>query len=167
MSSRPSHARHRVVLEALRELSAANDLLDAAVAEHLNMTRTDLRCLDYLARMGPVPASQLADAVGLTRGALTVAVDRLVHAGYVRRRADSADRRRVLIQLTRKVDRVIALFADLASATECLLGSYSEADLDLLTTFLGAASAELANQARAVSTRRPRRRVQLDRRSIG
>ena len=141
-------------MEALRGLSAASDLLDAAIAERLNISRTDLRCLDYLWRTGPVPASQLADAVGLTRGALTIAVDRLVHAGYVRRHADSADRRRVLVQLTRKADQVIALFADLASATDRLLDSYSAADLELLTAFLAAASEELANQASAVAARR-------------
>jgi len=154
MSSRQSRPRHGAVLEALRGLSAASDLLDAAIAERLNISRTDLRCLDYLWRTGPVPASQLADAVGLTRGALTIAVDRLVHAGYVRRHADSADRRRVLVQLTRKADQVIALFADLASATDCLLDSYSAADLELLTAFLAAASEELANQASAVAARR-------------
>jgi DNA-binding MarR family transcriptional regulator len=87
---------------------------------------------------------------------LTIAVDRLVHAGYVRRSADSADRRRVLVQLTRKADRVIALFADLASATDRMLDSYSEADVQLLTNFLCAAGDELANQARAVSAGRRR-----------
>ena len=158
MSSRHSPPRHPAVLEALRGLSAASDLLDAAVAQRLNISRTDLRCLDYLARSGPVPASQLADAVGLTRGALTIAVDRLVQSGYVRRLADAEDRRRVLIQLTRKADRVSALFADLASATDRVVDSYAVEDLDLLTTFLRAASEELANQARAVSARRRDRR---------
>jgi DNA-binding MarR family transcriptional regulator len=149
-------------LEALRGLSAASDLLDAAIAERLSISRTDLRCLDYLGRTGPVPASQLADAVGLTRGALTIAVDRLVHAGYVGRHADSSDRRRVLVQLTRKADQVIALFANLASATDRLLDSYSAADLDLLTAFLVAASEELANQASAVAAgRRDGRHVRL------
>jgi len=94
--------------------------------------------------------------MGLTRGALTIAVDRLVHAGYARRCANSADRRRVLVQLTRKADRVIALFADLASATDRRLDSYLEADLDLLTRFLHAASEALANQAHLVSVRRVR-----------
>jgi len=32
-------------LEALRELSAASDLLDGAVAERLNISRTDLAAL--------------------------------------------------------------------------------------------------------------------------
>jgi DNA-binding MarR family transcriptional regulator len=141
-------------LQALRALSAASDLLDAAVARRLNLSRTDLRCLDYLSRTGPVPASQLAEAVGLTRGALTIAVDRLVRAGYVRRRADSVDRRSVLVQPTRKADQVVALFADVASATDRLVDSYAEADLEVLTTFLRAASEVLANQARVVSAAR-------------
>jgi DNA-binding MarR family transcriptional regulator len=68
------------VLEAVRALSAASGLLDAAVAAYLHLHGTDLRCLDYLARFGPVFARRLARAVGLSSEALTIAVDRLEQA---------------------------------------------------------------------------------------
>jgi DNA-binding MarR family transcriptional regulator len=139
------------VLQAVRELSAASDMLDAAVAQRLDIHRTDLRCLDYLGRSGPVSAGQLAEAVGLTAGALTTAVDRLVRAGYVRRRADAADRRRVVIQLTRRADRVVALFAGLAWAIDRLIDVYSDADLEHLTAFLRGTSEALSEHARLVS----------------
>jgi DNA-binding MarR family transcriptional regulator len=139
----------------LRSLSAASDLLDAAVAEHLRMHRTDLRCLDYLARFGPVPAGRLGDAVGLTTGALTIAVDRLERAGHVQRRADPTDRRRVLVDLAKDASRVVALFGDLARATDRLLNAYSETELQLLDAFLNKASEALSAQAISISKRSP------------
>ena len=42
-------------------------------------------------------AGQLASAIGLTSGATTTAIDRLERAGYVHRRSDPTDRRRVLV----------------------------------------------------------------------
>lgn len=160
MSSRGSTPQRRAVLDGLRALSAASDLLDAAVAQHLHMHRTDLRCLDYLARFGPVSAGRLGEAVGLTSGALTIAVDRLETAGYVRRRADQSDRRRVVVQLDKRANRVVALFRNLGQATERLLDGYSEPELQLLSAFLGAASEALSNQATSVSHRpAPARRL--------
>jgi DNA-binding MarR family transcriptional regulator len=138
----------------LRALSAASDLLDAAVAQRLNIHRTDLRCLDHLARSGPLPAGRLAEAVGLSTGALTIAIDRLQTAGYARRRADATDRRRVVVELTRKADRVSALFGDLAVATDRLLEAYSDAEIGLLETFLRASTDVLTRQAHSVSARR-------------
>src|SRR5215831_8081633 len=126
MSSSSSRALRQAVLEGLRSFSAASDLLDLAAAEHLGINRTDLRCLDYLGRYGPMPIGRLAELVGLTSGAFTIAVDRLERAGYVRRRADPSDRRRVLIEPAEGAGRADALFADLAGATERLLDDLSD-----------------------------------------
>lgn len=46
-------------------------------------------------------ATELADAVMLTSGAMTNRIDRLEDSGYITRIADRDDRRRVLVQLTR------------------------------------------------------------------
>ncbi len=158
MSSRRASHQQSAVLDGLRALSAASDLLDAAVAQHLHMHRTDLRCLDYLARFGPVPAGQLGQAVGLTSGALTIAVDRLARTGYVERRADERDRRRVMVHLAKGANRVTALFRNLGRSTARLLDRYSEAELTLLNAFLADASQALADQTTIVAERsRPRR----------
>jgi DNA-binding MarR family transcriptional regulator len=140
----------QAVLEGLRSFSAASDLLDLAVAEQVGVNRTDLRCLDQLARLGPQPAGRLADAVGLTSGAFTVAIDRLEKAGFVRRRADPADRRRVLVELTENAGRVVALFADLRGATNRLLADFSDAELQFLGQFLDAAAQTLSDHAKAI-----------------
>ncbi len=124
------------MLDNLRELSAADDLLNAAAAGYLCLHRTDLRCIDYLARSGPVSAGQLGAAVGLTSGALTIAVDRLEREGFVQRRADPVDRRRVLVALAPAADQVIALFAELRVPIKRRISTYSDAELELLNAFL-------------------------------
>jgi DNA-binding MarR family transcriptional regulator len=78
----------------------AADAMDAAVADWLGVNRTDVICLDILARLGTVPAGRLAEESRLTTGAVTAVLDRLERAGYVRRLADPNDRRRVLVETT-------------------------------------------------------------------
>jgi DNA-binding MarR family transcriptional regulator len=78
----------------------AADTMDAAVADLLGVNRTDVLCLDILARLGTVPAGRLAEESRLTTGAITAVLDRLEQAGYVRRLHDPADRRRVLVETT-------------------------------------------------------------------
>jgi DNA-binding MarR family transcriptional regulator len=46
-------------------------------------------------------ATELADAVMLTSGAMTNRIDRLEDSGFITRIADKDDRRRVIVQLTR------------------------------------------------------------------
>jgi DNA-binding MarR family transcriptional regulator len=78
----------------------AADTMDAAVADFLGVNRTDVLCLDILARLERVPAGRLAEETRLTTGAITAVLDRLERAGYVQRLADPSDRRRVLVETT-------------------------------------------------------------------
>ncbi|MGH2380658.1 MAG: MarR family winged helix-turn-helix transcriptional regulator [Candidatus Limnocylindria bacterium] len=84
----------------------AVDAFDEAAAQRLAIHRTDLRCLGVLDREGPMVASVLADRVGLSRPAMTAALDRLTAAGYVGRVHDTEDRRRVLVEVTSRARRV-------------------------------------------------------------
>jgi DNA-binding MarR family transcriptional regulator len=67
-------------------------------------------------------ATELADATRLTSGAMTNRIDRLEESGLVRRLEDPQDRRRVLVQLSRKGLRVVedATAARFQAATEAL-----------------------------------------------
>src|SRR5207244_6998218 len=55
-------------------------------------------CMCLLQMHGPVTPGWLADSIGLTTGAVTGVVDRLERAGYVTRRQDANDRRRVIVE---------------------------------------------------------------------
>jgi DNA-binding MarR family transcriptional regulator len=79
-----------------RDFAAAVVTFHELVGRRLGVSATDRKCLDLLSR-GPVPAGDLARFTGLTTGAVTGIIDRLVKAGYAKRIADPADRRRVLV----------------------------------------------------------------------
>src|SRR3954469_22481009 len=87
------------LIDEVRTSQLATDRYDQAVADALGLNRTDMRCADVLDREGPVTAGRLAEATGLTSGAITTAIDRLERAGIARRRPDPGDRRRVLVEI--------------------------------------------------------------------
>src|SRR5260221_14723009 len=66
--------------QALRKASAQGVLYSQAVAERLGINSTDLECLDIIQLRGPLTAGSLAEATGLTTGAVTGIVDRLESA---------------------------------------------------------------------------------------
>src|SRR5271155_5733202 len=79
-------------------LGAASDF-DEGLAKRLRLSRTDMRCLDLIGRLGPITAGRLAEESGLTTGAVTFILDRLEEAGMVARRRDTEDRRRVWVEI--------------------------------------------------------------------
>ncbi|WP_052731976.1 MarR family winged helix-turn-helix transcriptional regulator [Devosia geojensis] len=86
--------------EAVRANQTANDVWDDCLTRFLGVNRTDGRCMDIIDRHGKVTAGQLAAESGLTTGAVTVVVDRLEAVGYVERKRDPDDRRKVWISIT-------------------------------------------------------------------
>jgi DNA-binding MarR family transcriptional regulator len=94
----------RALLDAvevrMREVTGLSVLYSQAMASRLGINSTDLECLG-LVSIGPeVTAGALAEKTGLTTGAITTAIDRLERAGFVRRRRDDADRRKVVVAAT-------------------------------------------------------------------
>jgi DNA-binding MarR family transcriptional regulator len=125
-----------IMLEA-RTLHAVRDGVEEAVVELLGLNRTDSRCLDILDREGRMTAGQLADASGLTTGAVTAVLDRLERAGYAKRVRDTSDRRRVLVEVTEKTRRVGGeMFAELARTVAVELDRYSSDELELILGFV-------------------------------
>src|SRR4051794_40723373 len=81
-----------------REFSAAIVLFHEAVGRQLGLSATERKILDILDRLGPVTAGRLAEHSGLTTGAITGIVDRLVRAGFVVREPNPDDRRSVIVR---------------------------------------------------------------------
>src|SRR6516165_9816487 len=88
------------VIGGLRALSTEMDRLDEVAAAHYGLNRTDMRALEIPGRGGPSQPTELARAIGFTTGGVTAVLDRLERAGYVRRRADPTDRRRLVVEAT-------------------------------------------------------------------
>jgi DNA-binding MarR family transcriptional regulator len=115
----------------------ATDQMDEAVARRLRLNRTDLRCLSVLSQSGAMTAGALAEAAGLTRGAMTTALDRLEAAGQARRVWDQADRRTLRVEMTGAAQQAAAaLYGPLAKAGAEMLRKYSIAELAAVRRYL-------------------------------
>jgi DNA-binding MarR family transcriptional regulator len=102
-------AGYRMVHRALLT-STANRWRD------LDISMQQLRALYLLRDEEEVPVGRLAQLFGIGLPAASLLAERLVRSGFVERRGDPADRRRVLLSLTRSGVRLV---------TELREGSYS------------------------------------------
>ena len=124
--------------DEIRANQRATDVVDELLCQLLGINRTDARALDILDQHGQMTAGKLAEASGLSTGAITAVVDRLERAGLAQRVADPDDRRRVLVELAEKA-RAAAyelMVAPMQAASEPMLDRYSEQDIELLTEFI-------------------------------
>jgi DNA-binding MarR family transcriptional regulator len=134
-----NESKNDLIAELRREVRAAQSLVaavDNAVAERLGVNATDHRCLDILDQRGPMAAGALAEALGLSRSAVTTVLDRLEQRRYLRRRASPDDRRQVVAELTPLLyRRARELYGD-GDELDAMLGRYSLDELALLLGFV-------------------------------
>jgi DNA-binding MarR family transcriptional regulator len=123
--------------QAGRRLSLATIMFHQAVADRLGLNPTDHKCIDLLASAGSTTAGELAEATGLTTGAITGVIDRLERAGFARRAPDASDRRKVMIEpdLKKIERRIIPLFDSMGRSAAQLFERYSAAELTLILDF--------------------------------
>jgi DNA-binding MarR family transcriptional regulator len=97
---------------------------DEVLADRLGLNPTDLRCFELLvAESDPLSTpGRLAELSGLTSGAITGVLDRLERGGFVTRRPDPADRRRISVEpVDGRVEELVAVLAPLDSAIDAVL----------------------------------------------
>ena len=122
--------------ELIPQAQLATDLVDQAAAARLKVNRTDLRCLGTLVQHGATSAGKLAERVGLTRGAMTTALDRLERAGWVRRVDHPTDGRGVSVEPTAMAKRVVRqIWEPIGKEGMRILDRYSDAELELIRRF--------------------------------
>jgi DNA-binding MarR family transcriptional regulator len=135
----------QAITREIRRQQVRTDAFDDTVAIVLGLNRSDLRCIDVLDQEGPLPAGKLAKAVSLSTAAITTAVDRLEARGFVVRRDDPSDRRRVVIELTPKVHEAMwHLYAPLEENGRKLYDRFTEDELALILRFLETASEQFS-----------------------
>jgi DNA-binding MarR family transcriptional regulator len=148
------------------ELRQAAQRLDEAVATLFGLNRTDLRCLAVLYHRGRATAGELAEAAGLSPGAMTAALDRLERSGFANRVADPEDRRRVMVVSTVATREVGArLFGEVEVAGRKVLEPYNIEEVTAIRDYLRvtrgiyesqaaqlAAAGASANEAAAAAT---------------
>ncbi len=121
----------------IRASQNRTDRFDTEVCALLGINRSDNTALDVLERNARMTAGELARELRLTTGAVTALIDRLEKAGYVRRVADAADRRRVLVEVTELTLQITDLiYGPIAREYQRLAKKYSLEDLELILDFM-------------------------------
>jgi DNA-binding MarR family transcriptional regulator len=122
-----------------RELSTAVVMFHDAVGKRLGLSGTERKLLDVLDRLGPSTAGELATHTGLTTGAITGVVDRLVKAGYAQREPNPRDRRSVIVtRLANPATERLGpeVFTPLGRAIADLSAHYQPTELAAIASYL-------------------------------
>ncbi|MBN1501801.1 MAG: MarR family transcriptional regulator [Spirochaetes bacterium] len=126
------------ITEQFRLVSTSAVLRSSLIAKKLGINPTDLESIEILMRTDKMTAGLLAAETGLTTGAVTGIIDRLVRAGFADREYDPDDRRKVYIVLNMPEieKRVFPLYQSLSANTEKFLMEYSEEQLEFVLNFM-------------------------------
>jgi DNA-binding MarR family transcriptional regulator len=101
-------------------------------------------------------AGEIARITGLATASVTNLVDRLEQKGFVRRKHDPSDRRRILVEAV--ADRVTSarpLFASTTRSLARLFRCYSEEDLTVIADFLRRNAERLREETRKLESMSP------------
>lgn len=120
-----------------RAHSDATVLFHANVASLLDLHPTDYKVLGILLSSGPLSAGDIARHSGLATASVTNLIDRLEQKEFVRRLADPADRRRVLVEAVgERLTSARSLLASTRQSLARLYDGYSDRDLGVIADFL-------------------------------
>jgi DNA-binding MarR family transcriptional regulator len=88
------------ILQALRRIIRAVDIHSRELAARYGITGPQLVCLATLCDDGAMTGAELSRRVFVSASTITGIIDRLEKRGYVERKRDEIDRRRVLLHAT-------------------------------------------------------------------
>lgn len=139
MSDEPSGPRSTVnrASTLLRQILVLNRELEHQLGEELGVNPTDLEAMQQLMTSGPLSPSTLAERLGVSTAAVTIAVDRLVKAGHVRRTPHPSDRRRLLVVPSEdSVRQAKSSVLPMVLETNALLDRYTDGEQAAIIDYL-------------------------------
>lgn len=117
-----------------REQSNAAVMFHSAVASLMGLNATESKTLDLLEREGPLSPGDLARRTGLAPASVTGMLHRLQEKGFVRRRPDPGDGRRLIVEIDHTVVAQYAgLFDGLVRELSVVYEDYTDDELALVT----------------------------------
>jgi len=125
------------MVQEVRRFLASGILFNEKVAAELGLNGTDLQLLNLLELQGSATPGDLARWSSLTTGGVTVAVDRLEKAGFVKREPNPKDRRSNIIRPVPK--RLLDLYLIYKSKGELVvnvLAGFNDRELKTIMNFL-------------------------------
>lgn len=129
------------ILQLIGQWQDATQAFDEAIGNKLGLITAEHRCLKALMD-GAKTAGLLAQASGLTPAAATSMIDRLEKRGFVERQRDGADRRKVLVAMTKPAAETLGKFyRPMADDAAKMLARFAPVDLSIIENFVASALA--------------------------
>lgn len=129
------------IKDQLQAFSVNNYIYQSGVATAFGLHTTDMLAIHHLHQKDDMTAGQLGRALGLTSGATTALIDRLIRLGFVKREPHPNDRRRIYIRLhTSKIKALKANYQAIDRRVEDILAAYSDREAQVIAQFLQALS---------------------------
>lgn len=121
--------------------------LHETIAKKAGFSGTDHKYLGFFLQRGKLTAGELSELTGLTTGSVTALIDRFEKKGFVKRHADSADRRKVyIVPDSEKIMALLKPFYQVfQDETQKLIASFSSNEREVIESYL-AKALQLANQ---------------------
>ena len=104
--------RSEAALVALRRILRATEFNARNLARATGLTPSQLIVLNMIDHLGDATPTDLARNASLTLATMTTLVDKLEDRGFITRRRDEADRRRMLIRITKAGKKTLAQSPD-------------------------------------------------------
>src|ERR1035441_10596867 len=135
-----SSAKSAKLIESLnrevRRFIAGAILFNLKVAAEVGLNGTDMQCLNLLELQGSATPGEIARWAFLTTGGVTVVLDRLEKAGYIRRQPNPHDRRSSIIRpIPSKFRKLQPHYQSKGEALARALSAYTEDELKLIQDF--------------------------------
>jgi MarR family transcriptional regulator, organic hydroperoxide resistance regulator len=133
----PSNGRraalNATLIAQIRQMIAGAILFNQQIADKVGFRLTDMQCMSVLDLLGPSTPGKLAKCTGLTTGGVTVMLDRLEKAGYVKRAPNPRDRRSVLVSVNaKKLKKINGYYDRITSQTIEVFDGFPEAELEVV-----------------------------------
>ena len=113
-------------------------LYNQAVSAKVGLGASDSQFMTLLQTYGPLTPRQLAEHTGLTSGTVTGVIDRLESHGFVTRKPDPGDRRKVVVTPSMEAiqEKLVPLYADQGAQMQQLLATRTVDELRVILAFL-------------------------------
>ena len=148
MSRRKQQQLIDSLTQEVRIFIAGTLLFNERVADELGLNGTDLQCLNLLDLKGSLKPGEIARWCALTTGGVTVILDRLEKAGYIRREPNPADRRSSIIRPVAARSRKLRnVYRSKGEALLKVLSRYNESELQVVLDFFQRTNGESAGRA--------------------
>ena len=136
MSSPKSPKLVESLTAEVRRFIAGAMLFNLKVADEVGLNGTDMQCLNLLELQGSATPGELARWAYLSTGGVTVVLDRMEKAGYVRREPNPHDRRSSIVRpVPAKLSKLHALYRSKGQALAQASPRTMSRELNLILDF--------------------------------